>query len=482
MVAMSAKRSSPLRAGCSVLFAMPFLTLGVLPTYAALADRELPWDQLAGITACAVLFGSIGLGIMINTLMSLKEMPDRAGDQTPTDRPWLLRSDWGSGRVRATKEAAVARSAIGVTYWVVATLPLVTKLPEILQQVNTGWKWTTLVFPVIDVILVTTLLYYVVRNLKFGDSVLELTTVPGMLGGQLAGVVRIPRKVRPDKGFRIKLSCIEEDKDCNGGKRTTVVWQDERLILKPRQGKIEFETEVPVLFAIPRECPETSRPGAPCETEWRLEVSARLSGMNYHSQFEVPVFKSLQGQPSFQSDESLTADSVAAPNADWLLREAGILKSLLPGGGVRLVFTAARNWGVALFLTLLFTFWIGFIWLMVHFDAPVVIPIAFGIGALMFAKVLFDLWFYRSVVEASPDGLTVCGGLFGIGRKHFMTAQQIDDFGTDEFAQTATIVWKSLAVVLHNGEDYTIAKGITSLLVERAVFDELDRAMGRSGK
>ena len=413
-----------------MLFAMPFLALGAWLTYAAFADRDLPWHQLAGITACALLFGSIGLGIMTKALMSLKTMPDRTGDQTPTDRPWLMRSDWGSGRVRVRKDAVVARSAIGAACWVVATAPLVSKLPIILQQVHSGWKWTTLAFPVIDVILVTTLLYYVVRNLKFGDSVLELTTVPAMVGSQLAGVVRIPRKVRPDKGFRIKLTCIEENKDCNGGKTTNVVWQDERLILKPT--KIEFETKVPVLFAIPREFPETSRPGSPCKTEWRLEVSARLSGMNYHSQFEVPVFKSLQGQPSVRSDESLTADSVAAPNADRLLHEAGILKSPLPGGGVRLVFTAARNWGVALFLTVLFAFWIGFIGLMVHFDVPVVIPIAFGIGALMFAKMLFDLWFYRSFVEASPDGLTVWGGLFGIGQKHFMSAQQIDDFGTDE--------------------------------------------------
>ena len=74
------------------------------------------------------------------------------------------------------------------------------------------------------------LCYGIVFMQKFGSSILQLTTIPGVVGGKLAGAVRIPRSVRPDSGFRITLRCTEED-ECKG--KQHVAWEEEQLVLKP---------------------------------------------------------------------------------------------------------------------------------------------------------------------------------------------------------------------------------------------------------
>jgi hypothetical protein len=117
----------------------------------------------------------------------------------------------------------------------------------------------------------------------------------------------------------------------------------------------------------------------------------------------------------------------------------------------------------------------GLIGIILYFNRSI-IPWLIGLGwGLILGKLLVSLWFNRSVVEASPEGLTISRGLFGTRCKQFIAADQIDDFAPDENTS-----WKCPTVVLRDENEITLAQGIGSILVERAVFDELDRALGRS--
>jgi hypothetical protein len=199
-----------------------------------------------------------------------------------------------------------------------------------------------------------------------------------------------------------------------------------------------------------------------------------MPGPDYISTFKVPVFKTSLSREDFTPTEDPAEESSTRVDTGAVLREAGIRKQLLSGGGVRLIFPAGRHWGMALFATMFFGLLMGLAGLVVYFNSSIVtvlIAIAF---CLALGKPLINLWFYRSVVEASQDGLTFCGGPFGIGRTQFVPAEQIDEFGEEDYSS-----WVKLYVVLHNEEYYTIAKGISNLLVQRAVYDELNSALGR---
>jgi hypothetical protein len=193
----------------------------------------------------------------------------------------------------------------------------------------------------------------------------------------------------------------------------------------------------------------------------------------------VPVFKTAASRPDFELDPQLLSDFAATPPRELVLREAGIFKEALPGGGVRLTFPAARNPGSALFATAFLTFWSGAIWLMLYLGAPILFPIVFGLVELFLIWVVVDLWFYRSVVEARADGLTFRGGIFGIGVKRFWPAAEVKQFETDHSMSAGIHVWKNVKVEFVGGKKRIIAQSIGSTLAQQAVIDDLNTALRR---
>jgi hypothetical protein len=155
------------------------------------------------------------------------------------------------------------------------------------------------------------------------------------------------------------------------------------------------------------------------------------------------------------------------------------VKEALPGGGVRLVFPAARNLGSALVVTAFAAIWGGAIWLMLHVGAPIIFPIVFGLFELFFLWVLLDLWLYRSMAEVRSNQLWVRGGLLGIGRKHAIAAKDIKRFTTSENMSSGIHVWKNVVVEPRNGKKRTIAQTISSKLAQQAVIVELNAALRR---
>src|SRR5262245_60813881 len=165
------------------------------------------------------------------------------------------------------------------------------------------------------------------------------------------------------------------------------------------------ETAVPVLLAIPLEVAETSRPNATKPIKWRLTVSAKVPGIDYKSAFEVPVFKTAESRGDFKLDERLAGQYDARPDATTILREAGILKEDLAGGGVRLTFSMARNRGVAVFLTVFLIVWSVALWLLTGMDAPFWFRAMFlsiwSLFELILIWITLDMWLYRGVVEVT---------------------------------------------------------------------------------
>jgi hypothetical protein len=204
----------------------------------AILYRQLRWEMLSFNTIFAVAFGSTGLGLMTGALAARRRLQPASALEESENEPWLVRADWASGHILPSGGAAAAVPVLAVValYWNIASLPLLLKLPGILSTADTAWSWSTLAFPAVGGLLIFALAHQWLRRQKFGESVLELASTPGVVGGQLAGAVRIAKIVRPESGFRVKLSCVERIRH-GDDTREDVLWQDERLVMEPMRDR-----------------------------------------------------------------------------------------------------------------------------------------------------------------------------------------------------------------------------------------------------
>ena len=479
--------------------------------------RQPNWEMAPVVTLCAAVFGSVGFA-MLTAIVAQRLRAPLAGTinpDAPADKPWLARPEWAEGRIPAAGGAsplAPVLAAIAV-WWNVATLPLLAALPTYVREIDSHWAWLVLLFPMVGVLLIAAFFYQFLRGQKFGESEFELASVPGVVGGQLAGVVRIPRRIYAPEGFRLRLVCVEwliHHRQKRDTRVDHVVWQDERLVMDPI---VEGNgTGVPVLFAIPFDLPETSRPETEREFEWRLEVWANLPGIDYDATFEVPVYKTAESRRDVRPGETRLAASAARPGSELVLRDAGVVRESIGADGVRLTFRAARNWREALVVSLFPLVFAGFVCVYLPFNEeaqnffnfkrvwkdlandPNVMAIVIAIFqtvvavfcstmfvliTLVFSLLSLDLWLYRSVVEASPAGLTFRGGWLGVGRTRRFAPEDICRFKAEEYMRSSGGgLWKSVVLIPHRGrgEKLAIGKGIRSKLAQEAVIDELNAA------
>lgn len=445
---------------------------------------QMRWELMSFFSIFPVVFGSAGLGMFAAAYVASRQTSN-VTEEVPEDEPWRRRADWASGQVMTSAATSAAGPVLAViaVWWWIASAPLTLKLPGMLRVSDNPVRWVTLLFPGIGALLTVAAVYLFLRRRKYGNTVLQLAATPGVVGGQLAGVLRIPHVIHIENGFRLKLSCIQRTVLNSGGKSRShenVLWQDERLVAEPMREIASGATAVPVLFAIPFEASETSRNVSSQDIRWELDAHAATPGVNYNSRFEVPVFKTAESRADFQLDPKLVSDFAIAPSREMVLREAGILKESLPGSGVRLIFPAARNLVSAVAATGLLIFWSAGIWLMIRFGVPLLFALIFCVPAFIILWATVDLWLYRSVIEARSDGVTFRGGLLGIGIKRFWTVKEIQQFTTSETMSSGSHVWKGIDIVLQGGKQKTIAQAINSKLAQQAVIDELNTALGQN--
>jgi hypothetical protein len=146
------------------------------------------------------------------------------------------------------------------------------------------WLWglVLLLMLFMSLGLIVLAAYMYLHRRRYGESEFRMKAVPGVVGGQLAGVVFVPRRVEPPNGFRAILRC-KKNKDYR------FLWQDERVIDGPL-AKLDGGTAVPLVFQIPSSCEPTSIENRVC---WQLTVAAKVPGVNYRVMFEVPIFKTV---------------------------------------------------------------------------------------------------------------------------------------------------------------------------------------------
>ena len=232
------------------------------------------------------------------------------------DEPWLWRKAWADGKINSSDKVAVLCPVAFALFWNLFPALIWYHLwrAERLLPKDRIALYFAIAFTVIGVVLLVWALVAILRWWKYRRSLFEMASTPGVIGGQLAGVVRTSVKVEPEDGFHVKLSCVHCENTRHGSKSRIVrnlVWQEEQTISHDLLKYNADGSAIPVQFQIPHECRPTDDQDANSVVLWNLTVAAKTPGLDYHATFEVPVFKTTESDPNFVVDRSLIAKYTA---------------------------------------------------------------------------------------------------------------------------------------------------------------------------
>ncbi len=446
--------------------------------------RDLRWGLLGLKTLFALVFGGAGFGILVGAIVSGRKTTHRKQQSAvhPSE-PWLWKEEWASGQIKSsTKTTMWVLLAIAI-FWNLVSMPLLFVLPGEIFDKKNYLATIGLLFPLVGMILVASAAWAVLRWRKYGESLFEMATTPGVLGGSLAGVIRSNKSLDAREGFRLALSCIEKRTTGSGKHRSTsktTLWQDERTILRPLSAPGE-PTAVPVAFAVPLDMPASTIDGGRHEIIWQLQISAAVPGIDYRAAFDVPVFKTEDSRPDFQLDESLIQQYAAQQDPEQEFRRTGVVRLPAPAGwGDRYSFPMLRNPGAVIGIGVFWLIWTGVCIGLWFSDAPLLFPIVFGLFDLLLTIGLLDVAFYRSVADVAPDGINVRGGLFGVGKLRRIDASQLAGLEPKRGMQQGSRVYYGLAAVTKDGRKITLGKRLVNRRAVEVVIDNMQQSMQSS--
>lgn len=480
-----------------ILFLLPFGGLGALAAMGALqlaGKGDTHGALLTGYIATS--FVAVGFGGIAFLLANRRKMLELAAlEEATPDAPWLWRPDWAAGQLAYPTRVGLRLIWIVAAFWNFFTGPIVFRF---LREGRAN-PWM-LLLPLAGVLLLVQAVRATLRFRRYGVSRLDLSTVPGVIGKSLEGVLRVPARLRPPDGFRAVLTCTRM-RTSGDSSTPTILWQEERSIPGEAGGTAAApETRIPIAFDLPPDARPYDTRNLQEKVVWGLRVSARMPGVDYDAKFDVPVFRTAEideaGEAAARRWEAVALRRKTLPThgtgpaagpgvgvarspvgtgidapAEAAERRAEVPPAGVhgPPAGSRMVVTrgsrrteiyvpAARNPGHAATLTVAAPLIGAFAAYLARRGAPVVFPAFFGLFAVLFLYGALDLWLTVTRVVVRPGALTWASGFLAPGREHTLLAVQIADVITTVGLTNGSTAYHDVAVVRTNGKKIFLAR------------------------
>jgi len=461
-----------------IVFALAFCAIGFFClTLAAIMVFEGSFRKLIIAAPMGLAFSGFGVFFLLShfTARARGRYMDQARADHP-EEPWLWRKEWTGGQIDSRSRLWLKFVWGFALLWNTISFPLAGMIPKFLQE---GGGEVVLIglFPAVGIGLLVWAVERTLRWKKFGRAILVLDTVPGVIGGEMRGVVKANTGFAPQSAVRIGLRCLQSDAHSESGGET-ILWRTE-VYLPPDAVRRGLEgPEIPFVLTIPYTCQPTSPEGETIQTIWRLRVRADLPRLDFTASFDVPVFLTPDSDASVMDDPN-TAKRTICRDGDWhrFSPDAAIGMKKSPPNECRIYFPVNRTPRMA-FLLGFITIIIGLVvWGLTHTDAPRFFPIMFGaFGVLFLLGMLFYL-FRKTLVVVKPDSLEIMNRTLGIGTTRRLTQEQVAEILATVHLDTSNMTYYEIRITKHKGLPLLAgtmipSKGEAEWLVEeiRSVF------------
>jgi hypothetical protein len=375
-----------------------------------------------------LIFASVGFGILIGGIFGARrEREVRSLESEHPGEPWRWRPDWESGVIKSSNKMAMIGALLFAGLWNGVCFPILFVLPwgDVRDE---PIMLVMLLFPVIGVGAAIFAIRAAIRWFKFGESTFQMASVPGVIGGSLDGLIRIPAYIRPQEGFAVSLRNQRKHTTGSGKNRkttTTTLWTAE-LTVPPEEVLMDREqSAIPIHFTIPSNKQQTDMAIPDNKYLWELSVTAEVPGVDFHAEFEVPVFHTLASR-EITDDEAVHVHTRGDLSVEEQLAAAGVDVMQTPQG-VRFVFGMGRAWGGGLLMVVLGGIFVASGIGVGMAGAPLIFPILFPlVGGLILLGGL-SLLFGRTVVTIGPLGLDCHTTVLGLGRNKHVAPDEVKD-------------------------------------------------------
>lgn len=397
-------------------FPLPFCAVGIVAL--AAAARKLARVEPAGEVAMLALFGAVfaaaGFG-MIALFSWTRRRAAGAAElrRRRPDAPWLWRPDWAAGRIPGSGRARLGVAWTFAFFWNALSAPAV---PEAARRLERGFEaeiLALLLFPAIGVAMLVWAVRATLRWRRYGTAHFVPDAVPAPVGGRLSGTIVAADRLRPET-VELTLSCVLQTVRGSGKSRSvqeSILFREDRRLDRFDMSVGGGETRIPVAFDLPRDARPTDPEESASRVLWRLAARADTPGVDWATDFEVPVFRTAESDRADAAAQAAAADgrtdagAAAAPEPP-AERRSRVRVERTPDG-LEVVFPAGRNVAAILGLMAFASVWTGLVVLLATRGAGTVFTLVFGLFDLLLLFLLSQMLFLQHAVRVGPTDVEV---------------------------------------------------------------------------
>ena len=263
----------------------------------SIVNRDIRWALVGSKLIVLLLFGGIGLAILIYAFKGKKVNTSAEAKL----KPWLARPEWKNGSIKSDAKLGMY-GVWGITiFWnLMSYTAAIPATIEVFEKQNyialVAW-----LFPLFGL----GLLYWAIKKTKewkrFGITLLTMDPYPGSINGHVGGHVQVNMPYDPKLNYKVTLNCVHSYASGSGKSRTrhqSVKWQDKGYAkVKPKAQNIflEFCFDVPDNLPISQEVSDSYH-------LWRLDLESEMEGADLNRSFVIPVYNTEQHQTQIYSD------------------------------------------------------------------------------------------------------------------------------------------------------------------------------------
>ena len=264
----------------------------------AMLFRDLPvsrigWNIATLLVALlgGVLFPYIGITKIMNLWTAAALQAKFPG------QPWRWRKKWKTGNITCSNRKGMIVLIITSVFVDAFTVIFLLNIQNISAVEGMGLRDFFAIGMLVFLAALVTLaaFFATLRWRKFGASTLQMTSMPGVIGGFFSGMIHLPAHIRPEEGFTLQLKCTKRVTTGSGENKrvsTQTLWSQKQFVTNAQTRVEHKRVTVPVRFSVPHDQPESAAEAGGA-IAWHLDIKAAVPGIDYSAAFEVPLFKAI---------------------------------------------------------------------------------------------------------------------------------------------------------------------------------------------
>ena len=445
----------------------------------SIIDRDIRWGMIGFKSIFVIVFGGVGLGLMIWAFRAPK--PKDKSDPKFLNAPWLANDAWQTAAIRSSSKTSMYGAWAFAVIWNAISAPIPFLAYGELVKHHNYVVLIGLLFPLVGVGLLVWAIRCTLEWRRFGPAPVTLDPFPGSIGGHVGGTIDLRLPFDPGAKFRVTLTNLHSSVSGSGKNRSRsekALWQDAMVA---HAESCATGTRVVFRFDVPEGLGESDTEHDDSYKLWRLNLEADLPGTDLDRSYEIPVYAT--AQHSRLLSERAVAESRDAQHA--LDTEA--VRELVHLGygltGRRMYFPAGRFLGSSLIGFIVGAVFAGVGLFLIVKEGHAIFGSVFGGIGMLVALLCLYMMANSLEVEQTGDGIRSVRRCFGIPvRRREMRLDNIKTLGKKSNMQAQSggkyTMFYSVFAVDYLGNKLTLGEGFRGEHEAKAAMELIRREFG----